>query len=563
MEDPTARLSERTPVIAVAILALATLTGLTPGLVSAAASEEVSATIVPVPAEWRIEDRVIVGLAAPVEDAEGTLRVIADAHDAELVATEEDIDAAALSVAASQQDTLLEALAAIDAVAYAMPDVRVEGAGFTPDDPLLGDQWAVDAIGLETAWGRTLGDGDVEVAVIDSGTRYTHEDLEANVCRLGPDFVNGDSDPDDTHGHGTHVAGTVAAEIDNGIGVAGMANACIVPVKVLDSQNSGTLWDIAASFAWAGADEVDIASASLGSCPGCPVLPPMEDAVRFAWEQGTLLVAAAHNQECSPVSYPAAYPEVISVASLGSATERSDFSNCGPENELSAPGSAILSTLPTDTPWNDTDGYGYGWGTSMATPHVSGVAAQLMSLDPSLTHVDTRCILQETADDLGPAGPDDEFGIGRLDPAEATTLPEPDEECNGLWPPAPANDEPSGAIPIEHGDTLTQHTAGATSQTHERAICGTLQGATVWYVYDHGFEAPQEVTLDTFGSGFDTVLSVHQPTPEGPSAPLTCNDDAGGERQSQLSFRAAPGATYLIQLGGWSGDQGPAELTLS
>ncbi len=273
--------------------------------------------------------------------------------------------------------------------------------------------WGVDQINAEVVWGGTENAADVvagnyagngvKVAIIDTGIDYTHPDLNDNYFG-GYDFVNNDNDPYDDNGHGTHVAGIVAAE-DNGIGVIGVApQADLYAVKVLNAQGSGTYSDIVAGIDWAISNNMDIISMSLGGSAGDTA---MQDALQRAYDSGIVIVAASGNDYANSISYPARYSTVIAVGATDSSDVRASFSNYGPELEVVAPGVNIYSTYPGNT-------YQTLSGTSMATPMVTGVVALMLSKNPSLLPADVRQILHDSALDLGAAGWDQYYGYGRV-----------------------------------------------------------------------------------------------------------------------------------------------------
>lgn len=274
----------------------------------------------------------------------------------------------------------------------------------TPTDTFYPQQWNMENINAEGAWDKSVGTG-ITIAVIDTGVDYLHPDLDDNVI-LGYDWVNNDNDPMDDNGHGTHVAGIAAAEL-NGMGVVGTANgAKILAIKVLDSAGSGYDYNVASAIIEAADSGVDIISLSLGG----GYSQVIEDSCNYAYDSGVLIVAAAGNNGGS-VLYPAALDTVIAVSSVNSDNTISSFSSRGLEIELCAPGGGdrlIYSTYP---------GSGYAWaaGTSMAAPHVSGVAALLKSIHPDWTNVDIRNYMLSTARDLGTPGRDGLYGYGLID----------------------------------------------------------------------------------------------------------------------------------------------------
>ena len=210
---------------------------------------------------------------------------------------------------------------------------------------------------------------------------------------------------DDDNGHGTHVAGTIAA-VDNTVGVVGVApQASLLAAKVLNRQGSGYLSDVIAGIDYCVQNGAKVVSMSLGSSSDVQAL---HNAVDAAYADGVLLVAAAGNDYGGAVSYPAAYDSVVAVSATDSNNNLASFSNVGPEVELAAPGVSILSTYKDG-------GYATLSGTSMATPHVSGVAALAIQANPLMSNVEVRALLQNTADDLGAVGKDNLFGYGLVD----------------------------------------------------------------------------------------------------------------------------------------------------
>ena len=273
-----------------------------------------------------------------------------------------------------------------------------------PNDPWWDRQWGPERIKCPDSWDFETGSKSVKIAIIDTGIDYNHEDL-SNCVFGGYDFVNDDNDPMDDNGHGTHCAGIAAAVIDNEIGIAGVAQVSLMAVKVLDEYGSGHYSEVADGIVYAVDNDVDIISMSLGSSISSSVI---EDACNYAWDSGVILVAASGNDYSNQVSYPARYDTVIAVGSIDQDDERSSFSNYGDELELVAPGEVIISSIPG----NNYEFYG---GTSMACPHVAGVAALAISRHPNFTNQEIRELLKDTADDLGSIGWDEKYGYGRVD----------------------------------------------------------------------------------------------------------------------------------------------------
>ena len=306
----------------------------------------------------------------------------------------------------------------IAGVRYAQGNATLHALG-TANDPLYTSQWGLPDIGAPKAWDVSEGSG-VAVAVIDTGIDSTHPDLAGNVV-LYRNYVNPAATAADDEGHGTHVAGIIAAVRNNAAFGAGTApKATLYAFKVLDSTGAGD----DAGVSTAIRDAVDltpcrIISMSLGG-PGSD--PALEDAVAHARSMGAIVIAAAGNDGVSTPSYPAAITGVIGVGAVDSANRLASFSNFGSTDlDIVAPGVDILSTLP--------GGKTASWsGTSMATPFVSGAAALVWAARPSLDAAAVTDLLLTTAQDLGAAGIDQSYGHGlvRPDLALAALSPVPD-----------------------------------------------------------------------------------------------------------------------------------------
>ena len=326
---------------------------------------------------------------------------------------------------------MVAALSGDPAVAFAEPNHLYHLSGATvaaPDDALYAMQWHLNNTGqtggragadlrAADAWAVTTGAADVLIAVIDSGIDYRHEDLDDGRVRtdIDWDFVNLDDDAMDDNGHGTHVAGSIAAESNNGTGVTGlMWQASLVAYKVCDRSGSCATDAIAKAIRQAAHVDADIINMSLGgSCA-----QTIADAVNYAYfDRGTVIVAAAGN-EAAGVSYPAAFPPVIAVGAVDYNDRLAYFSNFGPEIDVVAPGVNVLSTIPNDN-------YETYSGTSMASPQVAAVAGLILAQHPGIENDMVRALIRQAVDDRGAVGYDIRYGYGRINAAKAVTLPLP------------------------------------------------------------------------------------------------------------------------------------------
>jgi len=290
---------------------------------------------------------------------------------------------------------------------------------FGYDDPYAKQQWALGVIGLERAHAVARGTARTLLAILDTGVDAKHPDFADGAKSrvvVGAD-TSGQAGGDagrDGNGHGTHVAGIAAASAGNGRGIVGVAPAVrILAVKVLTDAGSGTWASVAEGVLDSVAKGARVLNLSLGDPETAPVL---EDALRAALGKDVLVVAAAGNDGKSLRNYPAASPGVMAVGATTRSEARASFSTFGDWLSVAAPGHVIYSTLPAGTKPFD---YGYKSGTSMAAPHVAGLAALLRDLRPEWSAARTREHIERTARDLGPAGFDPEFGHGRIDAARA------------------------------------------------------------------------------------------------------------------------------------------------
>ncbi|MGB7532639.1 MAG: NosD domain-containing protein [Halobacteriota archaeon] len=351
------------------------------------------------------ENEVIVGLQPELNYTAGAALVTACGceygYGASVIEYNQGLNCMLLRV--DDVEGFISATRGVSGVRYAEPNYIVR-ALYTPDDPYYDYQWALPAINASTAWDYEQGNESVTIAIVDTGIQYDHPDIADNYAPGGYDWVNDDSNPYDDNGHGTHCAGIAAAVMDNGEGIAGVAQTSVMAEKVLDFKGVGYTWDIAQGIKHAADNGADVISMSLGTSQYSYTL---EDACEYAWDEGCVLVGATGNDGISGVCYPAKFDSVIAVGAIEEGDTLAYFSNYGPEVELVAPGVDVFSTYPMST-------YTYLSGTSMATPHVAGVAALLLSKYSVLNNNEVRARLNDTAVDLGDTGWDEYFGCGKI-----------------------------------------------------------------------------------------------------------------------------------------------------
>jgi thermitase len=328
------------------------------------------------------------------------------------ISTAKQVKAFVVKVPTDQVSVFIEKLRTSQLVKYVEPEAKME-AFYTPNDPDWSQQWGPRKIEADTAWNTTAGSSDVLVAVVDTGIDYTHADLAANYVPLGYDWANNDTDPMDDNGHGTHCAGIIAAKIDNGLGIAGLAQAHIMAEKVLDFTGRGSDSSVAQGIIHATDQGAKIISMSLGSPEDSEVL---RDAVQYAYDHGVLIIAAAGNSYNDDRHYPAAYDEVIAVSATEMDDSRAYFSTFGHWVDIAAPGIDIYSTLPGNS-------YGNESGTSMACPHVAGVAALAWSTYTNCNANQIRWVLEHTLDEFDYEGFDSMYyALGRVNARKAVGL---------------------------------------------------------------------------------------------------------------------------------------------
>jgi serine protease len=299
----------------------------------------------------------------------------------------------------------------------------IYSTSFVPNDPLYSKQWNLRNINVETAWETSKGQG-VTVAVIDTGISPV-EDLKNTKFVKGYDFINDREQALDDNGHGTHVAGTIAQSTNNQFGVAGIAyEANLMPLKVLSSFGGGTVTDIAEAIRFAADNGANVINMSLGGGGESSI---MKEAINYANSKGVVIIAAAGNSGSNAAAYPARYPHVIGVSATAPSNAKAPYSNYGAGVDIAAPGGAIagddrsggILQHTIDTRTNQSVFLSFQ-GTSMAAPHVAGVAA-LIEASGVKKPEEVLAILQQSARKVEDDGLN-HFGAGYLDAAAAVKL---------------------------------------------------------------------------------------------------------------------------------------------
>lgn len=288
-------------------------------------------------------------------------------------------------------------------VKYVEPDFIATKA-FVPNDTFYSLQWGLPKVRAEGAWDKNIGSNSFPVAVVDTGIDESHPDLNGKVVKR----VNFTTDPDvDGDGHGTHVAGIVAATTNNSAGVASLGfDTKLISVKSLDNNGSGYYSWIANGIIWATDHGARVINLSLGGSSDSQLL---RDAVNYAWERGVVVVAAAGNSNRTTASYPAYYTNSIAVAATDSSDAKASFSNYGSWVDLAAPGVSIYSTYK--------GGYAYLSGTSMATPFVSALSSLVFSNNPTFSNQQVRNKVESSAERIFGTG--SYWTHGRIDACAA------------------------------------------------------------------------------------------------------------------------------------------------
>jgi type VII secretion-associated serine protease mycosin len=310
-------------------------------------------------------------------------------------------------------DQVLNELRADPAVEYAEPSYRVQVVAVSVNDPLTAGQYSLDQMRVRDAWSLEKGGSGV-VAVLDTGVQANHPDLSGRVL-AGYDFANDDTNAADDNGHGTWVAGIIAAKPNDGYGIAGISwSDKVLPVKIMTREGTGSTSDLISGIRWAADHGATVINMSVG---GFPYTQGVQDAINYAWNKGVVLVGAAGNNNREEAFYPASMANVVSVSATQANDEFSHWSSYGPKVDVSAPGSSVQTTNCTVCTYADHHTWGshtYISGTSFATPNVAGVVALIRARNPSWTPQQVVDRLVATVDDRGYSGWDIRYGRGRV-----------------------------------------------------------------------------------------------------------------------------------------------------
>jgi subtilisin family serine protease len=373
-----------------------------------------------------------------------------------IVVTDEGAEVITRPAAPSERAAVTAELKALPGAIEVAVDMPVTLAA----DPLRSQQWGLTDLAIDQLPAGTPDGTGVLVAVLDTGVMAGHEDLSGRVlCAQGADFAQDAATADpagdgcvDPNGHGTHVAGEIAAATGNALGIEGISNASILPVRVLAANGSGTSGTVAQGITYAVDNGADVINMSLAG----PYSASYDAAVQYAVDHGVLVVAAAGNnrQTGNAVNYPAASPGAIAVAATDNSQVSASFSYSGSTNVISAPGVGILSTQAGG-------GYASMSGTSMAAPYVAGVLARYRQGHPSSTPAQVRAAVVATAIDLEMPGRDNDTGYGLIDTYELLAAAAPGAPASVSAQPGIANATVYWSAATDNGSPVSRYTVTA------------------------------------------------------------------------------------------------------
>jgi subtilisin family serine protease len=484
--------------------------------------------------EARSSGELLVRLSSGIAEEEAT-RFFAQ-HEMVIVKHISRIDVWLVTGADASPDTARAHLAQSNEVLWAELNGEVRAQGITPNDNFYqAQQWNLRLIGLPEAWVFTTGD-TIPIAVIDTGIDLDHPDLAAKVWTNagevpgngadddgngyvddvnGWDFAYGDAIPQDENNHGSHVAGILAAHTDNTTGIAGVCwQSPIMPLQALKKDGNGNYDDVAEAIIYAADNGARVLNLSLG---GEEYSQALADAVSYARSAGCIVVAAAGNDDYqpTPVLYPAALPETLAVAATTAGDEPWADSNRGPEIDVAAPGVGIFSASRSGS-------YYSGDGTSAATPHVSGLAALVWSLQGTLTAEQVTDVITSTIHDVYTPGWDQRTGWGRID-AQAAILHVIQPQVNLV----------ADRASIVVGDERATLTA---TVTYSQGLPAP-DGLTVAFLADLGSVAPALAT--TYGGQVTATFTSTQ------SGWASITASVGSDYQDVVSLEVEPYHVYL------------------
>lgn len=366
-------------------------------------------------------------------------------------------------------------------IEFIQPDILLK-ENFSPNDPFLSSQQIVDKIGLKQAWDSTQGSADVVVAVIDSGVDFNHPDLKNKLYRdaqgkvIGYNYVNNGTEAIDTRGHGTGVAGVIAAETNNAIGMAGVCPQCkIMPLKTSRDDGNSTSSSVIQAIDFAIEKGAKVINMSLGSAYSGSS-DPYSYSTSKAYNAGVTVIASAGNSDNTNLEYPASSGHVISVAAVNNDDTKSSFSSYNDRVDVSAQGVNVTCTVPPgsniNTFWGDgnfstsNDGYGNCDGTSISAPIVAGLAGLIISKNPEYKADQVSSIIRKSADNINSINPNytGKLGSGRINAARAmntnpgTLLSNSDISSINCASPIPVNQKTNCTITLAGGKNFADLT---------------------------------------------------------------------------------------------------------
>ncbi len=432
-------------------------------------------------------------------------------------------------------------------VTGAEPNIIGKGQAVIPSDSQFSSQSALTKIRADEAW--TIARGTVTIAVVDSGADLDHPDLSSKIVK-GKDFVDGDNNPDDEHGHGTHVAGIVAAATNNSQGIAGVSwGSKILVVRVLDSTKSGTVLRDSAGIKHAADKGARIINYSAGATAGKTTFCA---AIVYALGKGAMVIAAAGNNGNSTKFYPAACPGAIAVGNTTLLDSRASTSNFGSWVDLAAPGTNILSTVPVGGTCAHCNSTGYKplSGTSMAAPMVSGSAAVVLSRQPTLTNAQVETRLKRTAVKL----PSANLGAGRIDLFEAVFNGSFEEGNLALWTrlgTASSKTSLGSIVPQDRKRMGSVSTGPAGAQTTGTLLQGfMIQPGVTSFPLSFKYAFVTEEYPEFVGSIFDDSLKITLVTPAGAEIVLA-EESVNASSFTAIGGIDFPGGDTTVGWTGW------------